>query len=207
MYSSLQYVTPPAVEPVTVEQVRKQLRVDYEDDATLMFMATVAREQVEGFLGRALITQTLKWTTASAPPVSGYPYVSPIAIIVPMWVSWPVFVRKPIELPRSPTQAIVSVGWNNWGDSDPLDPSEYQVDQTEPWRLRLPMSPTVGAGHLDIVFTAGYGATGAAVPASIRHAILMMTAMLYERRGDDGGELPEAAYRLLTPYRVFYFGG
>ncbi|MBV8613396.1 MAG: hypothetical protein JOY66_06435 [Acetobacteraceae bacterium] len=207
MYSSLQYVTPPAVEPVPVELVRQHLRVDYEDDALLTFYATTAREQVEAFLGRALITQTLRWTMASAPPPVGYPYISPIAVIVPLWVNWPVFIRRPIELPRSPTQSVASITWTNWGQPDTLDPSQYHIDQTEPWRIRLPFFNAVEGGSLQIVFTAGYGATGAAVPASIRHALLMVTAMLYERRGDDGGELPDAAYKLLAPFRVFTFAG
>lgn len=207
MYSSLQYVTPPANEPVDVALVRQHLRVDFEDDALLAFYAQAAREQVEMFLGRALITQTLKWVMADAPPPIGYPYVSPIAIIVPQWVTWPVFIRKPIEIPRSPVQQVNSVSWGPWGQVALINPSEYTIDQTEPTRIRLPMVATVGGGHVEVVFTAGYGDTGDAVPQGIKLGVLILTAFLYENRGDSGGEMPEAVHRLLWPYRLYTFAG
>jgi uncharacterized phiE125 gp8 family phage protein len=59
-----------------------------------------------------------------------------------------------------------------------------------------------------IDYTAGYDdADPEAVPTPIRHAILLLTAFLYEQRGDAAAELPDAAARLMDPYRLWSFAG
>lgn len=207
MYSSLEVVTPPAQEPVGVDLVRRHLRVDFEDDTLLTFYAQSAREWVEAFLGRALITTTYKWTVLDAPPPAGFPYISPIAIVLPMWVSWPVFVRRPMELPRQVVRSVASVAWGPFGSVTVRDPSTYMVDGTVPARLQLPGNAALGTGHVEVVFTAGYGDTPDTVPPGICLAILLLTAALYENRGDAGGDMPKAAEALLWPHRIITFGG
>lgn len=57
-----QVVTPPAVEPVTLTEVKSQTRVDFTtDDALLTSLITVARERVEGFLGYRLVATVLDY--------------------------------------------------------------------------------------------------------------------------------------------------
>lgn len=41
----------------------------------------------------------------------------------------------------------------------------------------------------------------------IRHAIMVLTAYLYEGRGDVNSDGPQAAWSLLGPYRLWQFGG
>ena len=66
--------------------------------------------------------------------------------------------------------------------------------------------------HQQIVFTAGYGTVSAAglapltLPQPIILAIMILTMWLYERRGDDGGERPDAFELLLKDYRIQFFG-
>jgi uncharacterized phiE125 gp8 family phage protein len=56
-----------------------------------------------------------------------------------------------------------------------------------------------------ITYTAGYGTDPSAIPASIKHAILLLTASLYERRGDEEMFIPTAFYRLLDQHRLKAF--
>jgi hypothetical protein len=59
--------------------------------------------------------------------------------------------------------------------------------------------------HQQIAFTAGY-ANPAAIPQPIIQSIMITTMWLYERRGDEVGERPEAAEWLLKDYRLQFFG-
>jgi uncharacterized phiE125 gp8 family phage protein len=65
----------------------------------------------------------------------------------------------------------------------------------------------VPAMAMQIDYLAGYGDTGDTVPAPIKHAILLLTAALYESRGDVNAPLPEAAWAIMTPYRLWQFAG
>lgn len=61
-------ITPPAVEPVTVEEVKLHTRVagDVEDYLIAMWIRS-ARELIEEYQRRAIITQTLEVTMDSFP--------------------------------------------------------------------------------------------------------------------------------------------
>ena len=55
--------SPPAVEPLTVDEVKTYLRIDHDDeDCLLASLITSARLQVEAALDLALITQSWSWT-------------------------------------------------------------------------------------------------------------------------------------------------
>jgi hypothetical protein len=41
----------------------------------------------------------------------------------------------------------------------------------------------------------------------IRHGILLLTAFLYEQRGDVDGTMPAFARNLMQPYRLWTFSG
>lgn len=59
----LDVITPPPVEPVTLTEVKLHLRVTSVDlDATISGYIKSAREYVESFLDRSIISQTLKIT-------------------------------------------------------------------------------------------------------------------------------------------------
>lgn len=210
MYSTVSVVTPPAVEPVTVQVLQQHARIDYDYDNTLLAMyLTGARQAVEQFLGRALITQTLRWVMAHQAPINQFPLVPFTAYIFPLWMPYSMLFQRPIELPRAPVQAVSSISVGEWGKADTvLSTDQYSLDlTTEPARVRLHAGvATLPSDHIAIDFVAGYGADGTSVPLPIQLAILMMATFLYEHRGDDGGEMPEAVKNLLWPYRLYSFG-
>lgn len=94
-----------------------------------------------------------------------------------------------------------------------LDPSAYVLDGDS---LPARLVPAVGAawpatqdGAINAVtvnYTAGFGATAAAVPAPIRHWLLLAVAEMYETRSASA-ERPvvrnEFVDHLLAPYRVW----
>ena len=87
--------TPPAIEPVTLEELKDHLRVDsVDEDALLTGLLAAAREWCEGFQNRAYITQTLQ-----------------------LWLDeWP--AGNAIVLPRPPLQSVASVKYYGTDDTE-----------------------------------------------------------------------------------------
>ncbi|MGD0110189.1 MAG: head-tail connector protein [Rhodopila sp.] len=214
LQTSLQVTAPPAAEPATIELVRQHCRIDSTvDDDLLASYLTAARIMAEGYLSRALITQTLLWT------------VRPSSMLRPeqsrLW--------QPLRMPRAPVQSIVSVSaLDDLGNTTTIAPAAFPVSSAyevsgyytdlalEPGSLAVGSStPMIGGlllhqtrmQYIQVSMIAGFGDTAAAVPLPIVQAILLTVAFLYEHRGDDGGDIPRAAEWLLDRYRVPFLGG
>jgi uncharacterized phiE125 gp8 family phage protein len=68
--------------------------------------------------------------------------------------------------------------------------------------------PRIPQQSMIIDYTSGYHDSDAeAVPMPIRHAILLLTAFLYEQRGDVAGDMPAFARNLMGPHRLWTFSG
>jgi uncharacterized phiE125 gp8 family phage protein len=209
MFASLRVKTPPADEPVDLDTVRRHCRVDSDyDDDLLMMYATTARELVEAWLNRACITQELIFTLTNSPPPTASPLVPQSLIVFPL--NWPPVIRKPIAIPRAPCQNVSEVLSGQVEDLQPADPSSYVLNLgVEPGQIMLkaPLVPMIPAYSMQMTYTAGYGDDGTAVPGPIRHCILMITAALYEGRGDIDNTLPATAWAIAAPYRLWQFAG
>ena len=213
MRTTLAVTTQPAGEPATVEMVKQHCRIDNNaDDDLLAGYLTTARIMAEGYLSRALLTQTLLWT------------VRPSSMLRPEEAR----LHGTLELPRAPVQSIASVTTLDiWGNATtipdaplPLTPPAtilgYVADLAlEPATLSIGRETVLSGGaalhaaqlrQVQISMVAGYGAA-ADGPAPIVQAIMMTTAFLYEHRGDAGGTLPNAAMWLLDRYRLQFLGG
>jgi uncharacterized phiE125 gp8 family phage protein len=209
MFASLRVVTPPAQEPVTLDMVKSHCRVDSDyDDAALTMYATSARIWAEEYLNRALITQELLYNITSSPPPTASPLVPQSLIVFPL--NWPPHIRKPIALPRSRVQSLVSFNYGEVGDMQPADPDDYILNlDVEPAQIMIasPLVPMIPAQSAALDYICGYGDDPEDVPMPIRHAILVLTAFLYENRGDVPGDMPNTAWNLLTPFRLWQFAG
>jgi uncharacterized phiE125 gp8 family phage protein len=180
----LELVTPPALEPVSLDEAKAHLKVDTsDDDALITRLIAASRARAEWHTGRAFVTQS--WI---------------------LWLDcWP--GCEPVGLPLPPLQSVTSVTSYAVDDSATvLDASRYQADiaggrvalkpgAALPANLRRLNAAAIG-------FTAGYGDAADDVPALLRQAVLDIVADLYTNRGDGDGELPLAALALLAPYRV-----
>jgi uncharacterized phiE125 gp8 family phage protein len=178
---SLQLITPPAVEPVALADVKAHLKIDTADeDALLATLITAARARAEWHTGRAFLTQSWR-LKLDAFPADGI-----------------------AEIPLPPLQSISEIAVTDVdGIRTVLDPSHYFVDTaSEPGRVVFDEPQRNLRRHdcLEIAFTAGYGT---AAPASVNEAILEIVADLHAHRGDEYGTVGLAGQALLAPYRIF----
>jgi hypothetical protein len=213
MYSSLRVVTPPATEPVSLVEMKAQLRITQDvDDALIGGMITAARWWAESYLGRALMLQTLLWTMSQDPPTGALPLLPMPLLVLPVIMTAPQVMNKPLELPRSPVQSIVSVTETDTdGTTHTLTAGDWIADLTlDPARLRLNwITVPRFLQHIQVTFTAGYVAPDQ-IPVPILLAIKLMVSWLYEHRGDvaeAAADPPKAMEYLLAPYRIAFFGG
>ena len=181
-YRSLKRTSAPAVEPITLAEAKAHCRVDTSaDDTLIQGYITTAREWVEDYIDRALVTQQLVMKLDTFP--------------------------GEIELPRPPmiasgtaTAVTITYVTGEAGGTATLSASEYRVDRdSTPGVIRTLYAGSWPSHLLDqnsvtVSWWAGYG-DAASVPQRVKSAILMCVHELYEKRGD--GQMPAAAMRLL----------
>lgn len=182
MYQRL--VTPPATEPVTLEEAKLHLRIDgTEEDSLISALITAARQKAEEYTKRAFITQTWEYAIDS---VSGKVY-----------------------LPRPPVQMINEVIL----DGEIVSTENYVLVGQDVFYTKIPLNAVKPDG-LVIRYASGYGSNATDVPQAIRQAILMLVAHMYEAREGEapqveyevqaraGADMPPMVASLLRPYRV-----
>jgi uncharacterized phiE125 gp8 family phage protein len=181
-YRSLKRTTAPAVEPVTLAEAKNHCRVDTNaDDALIQSYITTAREWVEDYIDRALVTQQLVMRLDAFP----------LEIELP---------RPPMIASGTATAVTITYVTGEAGGTATLSASEYRVDRdATPGVIRTLYGGSWPSHLLDqnsvtVSWWAGYG-DAASVPQRVKSAILMCVHELYEKRGD--GQMPAAAMRLL----------
>ena len=185
--------TAPAKEPVSIDDVKKHLRVDddyMDDDSLITSMIPEARQWVEEYLWRKLISQT--W----------YAYL-------PYWPS-----VDYLELPFGELQSVTTVKYTDTDAAQSTwDAAEYIVG-TDYLKGRI----TLGYGYtwpndtlypsnpIEVEFICGYGDNAPDVPGNIKRAIYIMISEMYENReasiyGQTYGRNP-LIENLLAMYRI-----
>lgn len=187
-YRGHSLVASPAVEPVTLSELKAQIKHPggTDEDASLSLYISAAREYFEELTGLALITQTWlltldRWPTEREPWWDG---VRDGAI-----GSLSAAGRSAqVLLPRYPLQSVSAIQVDDSAISvgDTFTVDVYQ----KPGRLVLKFGAMFPqhlqtANAIQITYIAGYGASAGAVPAALRLALLQMAAYLYTHRGDD----------------------
>lgn len=166
----LSVLTPPAVEPVSLEALKAELRASSGvDDALIAALGVAARQRVEAELGLALLTTQFRQVQDDYTPVTA---------------------AGALLLARGPLIAVQALAVADQGATfHPLDPSAYrpqagslpgEVGRTAVvWR-----QPTLASSGVRIDYTAGFGADPAAVPAPLIQAILALVAYAYDHRAE-----------------------
>ncbi len=209
--SGLTVVTAPADEPLGMTEVKDFLRLDDQvDDSFVRSFIIAAREWVENYTGRALITRTLKLSLDGVREAD-----------TALWEGTKVgpyqtFYKNYIEVPQPPLIAVSSIVY--YDDSDNQSTwasSNYYVDSVrEPGRIVLRDGGTFptdlrNANGIEVNYTAGYGTTPSSIPEALRVAMLQYIMHLYEHRGDDEGravEFPPLIRSLVQPYKIMRYG-
>ena len=182
----------PATEILTLEQCREHIRRDDTDDDSkikLLLSAVVARlDGVDGILGRALITQT--WQDEMD--------------------AFPVSDRLPLSL--CPVQSVISIQYYDIdGNLQTMAASDYAAhNRTNFAHIKLAENASWPETDdrddaVKVTYVAGYGDAADDVPATIRHAALLLLGEWYELREEVVTEtiatrLPDGVMTLLRPY-------
>lgn len=197
---AVRVITPPSVEPITLDEAKAYLRVDgTEEDALICSLISAARQHAEQWLRRALITQELRATLDVPRTVTG-PLSGPVGR-----------VNTALEIPRPPLQTVTAVEVETSpGTWTPLAPTDYVVDPDEEPATIMLAGGGWGGRRVRVTYTAGYGPDGTAVPAPIRQGMLLLIGDWYEHReqtivgvGRVVLELPSGVQKLWASYRIW----
>lgn len=211
-------ITPPAVEPVTVDELKEFMRIDSGDtsqDDLITSLGIAARQWCEVYTQRRFITQTMRLLMDYFPgyidlKLSGQKVSSPFvsgsnAVLVG--------IRYAIVLPYPPVQSISVFQYQDAnGDVTQMTAgTNYIADfSSQPARLTPPfgqMWPVarVVVNAVQVDYVSGYGADGSEVPEGIKTAIKLLATSWFEQRIPDQNNIPMAVKAVLGPFRDMRF--
>lgn len=219
-FLSLNLVTGPAAEPVTLALAKQHLRVDFTDDDTYIpGLITAAREWCEAYMHRKIFNQTWQRTLDYFPIWVGGTTVAPCSFQDWMFFSG-YWAKVMIQLPGK-IEAINSITYTlpNGGGEQTLATSDYVADLTSiPARIvpqqgmTWPVQTLYVPGSVQIEYVAGSYGDGVEAnncPQSIVQAILMLVAHWYNHREAVSEasykNVPLAVTALLNAHRVESF--
>lgn len=194
-HNSLEIVDAPLITPITLAEVKEQLRVEATDDDTMLTRlidVAVAYTDVRGALGQAMITQKWGQWIDSTPPQS-------------------------VSLILGPVQGVTSVKYYDTdGNLQTDDINNYEVFGTQ---FATKISPKSGFSWpvaqdrqdaIKIEYEIGYGDAATDVPQTIRHALMLMVGHWYDNREqtqmDDLSDIPFGFMELLNMHRNCWYG-
>jgi uncharacterized phiE125 gp8 family phage protein len=176
----LQLAAPSLEEPVTLWEAKLHLRVDFDEDDTLIAsLITAARQAAETLTGRQFVTARWKMVLDSFP--------GPSLMGVPAGQSFSL-PGHAVLLPKCPVQSVIAINYLDMGGAlQTMPASSYTVDAAcEPARITPvfgqiwpPTLPQIGS--VGVIFDAGYGAASD-VPAGIKSWIKLRVGSLYSHR-------------------------
>jgi uncharacterized phiE125 gp8 family phage protein len=195
---SYQITVQPQTEPITRDEAKTHLRVDFSDDDTYIdTLITSARKYCEQYTNRVFITQTWRQNEDN----------------------W----SNPIKLKVNPIVSLTSLKYYDTNETQQTLtdlPANFQKDfLSDCGKIYEGLTnafPSLGCtiNPIEIITVCGYGAASD-VPEDIKHAIKIMVSYLYENREmvnvpiasmGTSTPLPETVKHLLNPYRISNFG-
>lgn len=201
-------VEPPAVTPVSLEEIRQFLRLDavgsppeHPDDAMLLEMLQAATEKVQAATNRALVQQTIR-------------------LVLPSFdagVDQRGRTISGIELKRPPFVEMVSVSYlDAAGAEQTLDASAYTVAQNSVVPRLYPVGsfPSVATNRPDAVaieYVVGHQPVDSSdltgnIPAGLKAAVKFEVQMMYdELTPEKRKQLEDAVARQVGHHRVYSF--
>lgn len=186
---SLRQITPPAALAVSLAAAKESLRImpgDTDLDVTITLALKAITLEAEHQIGRSLINQ--QWRLI----VDGF--------------------HAPLRLDFPPVVSVDSITY--YDDDNALQtvaPSLYYADtQSEPGHVALVNgeswpSTFTRYNAVTVDYTAGYGATEAAIPDNIKHYILVRLQEQFDATGREFRDTPQSRYaeRLLDVSRTY----
>lgn len=194
-HDALELIDAPATTPITLAEVKAQLRVEHTDDDTLLtrlIAVAVAYTDVTGALGHAMISQKWGQWVDSTPPQS-------------------------VKLILGPVIQVNAVKYYDTdGDLQTDTLSNYQVTGTS---FASYVEPAEGfdwpvtqerADAIRIEYTIGYGEATTDIPDTLRHALMLLVGHWYDNREntamDDLSNIPYGFDMLVDMHRRCWYG-
>jgi len=192
----LELVTAPTALPVSLAEVKAQLRIEHDDENTYLnrlIDVGIGMVDAKGILGQGLITQTWAQWMANSPP-------------------------REVALQLGPVQSVTAVKYYDAnGDLQTDTLANYDVFGLSYNKTVKPKTgynwPTaqVRQDAIKIEYVIGYGDAPTDVPDTIRHAMLMLIAYWYENRENElvgvaSKTLPYGFEDLLNLHRERFYG-
>ncbi|MEE1611225.1 head-tail connector protein [Microvirga sp. CF3016] len=180
------FISGPAVEPITLAEMKAYLRVDDDDgtqDDLIAGLVKAARLMIEAASRRILIEQ--RWR-----------------VVLDRWPA-----GGTILLPLSPLIAVDGITVTDAaGNATEVPASAFESDVlSDPPRIVVVGAPEPGRPRngISIALRAGHGTAPEVVPAPLKLAIRILVAHWFENRGDVIGEqiLPPEALALVAPFQ------
>jgi uncharacterized phiE125 gp8 family phage protein len=168
-------LVPPAVEPLTLAEVKLYLRLSgTAEDALLLQMVTSVRMAAENYLRRSLMQQ--QWR-----------------------LLYDDYLPYEVPLPYGPATSIVRVRrLNRDATADILTDDLYQLNASG---NRLLTEALLQGWRMEVVYEAG-STNAADIPAPLKQGMLRHLSQLYEQRLPVAGkEIPAEVVGLYHPYR------
>lgn len=194
-FDALQLLEAPATTPVTLAEVKEQLRIEHTDDDALLarlINVAVAYTDAQGVLGQAMISQKWGQWVHSVPPQSVRLSLGPVIQVdaVKYYDADGVLQTDTLS-----NYQITGVGFAT--QIGPKEGFNWPVTQDR-------------ADAIRIDFTAGYGTTTADIPETLRHAMLMLIGHWYDNREntmmDELSDIPYGFDALLNMQRRSWYG-
>lgn len=194
---TLVLVTPPSIEPLTVDEAKDWARITEDaEDGIVGRLVMAARANVEQLTGLALLTQTWDYFLDAFP--------------------------CQIDLPRPPLQTVTYIKYlDTDGALQTLATDQYTIDlKRHPARI-VPAYGVSWPGTreepnaVQVRYVAGYGPAVADIDAKapeLRQALAVLVATLYEQRemateattGQQLTNVPEAFWQLVNQHRIWW---
>jgi len=194
-HHSLEIVDAPLIAPITLTEVKAQLRVEHDDDDTILTRlidVAVAYTDVRGALGQAMITQKwAQWINANPP--------------------------QNVSLILGPVQDVTAI---KYYDTDGVlqtdDINNYQVFGTDFATVISPKDSFTWpvsqqrSDAIKIEYEIGYGDEITSVPQTIRHALMLLIGHWYDNREQTGvdelSNIPFGYEEMLNLHRNCWYG-
>ena len=194
-HDALELLEAPAVTPVSLAEVRRQLRIEHEDDDLLLVRlinVATAYTDVMGALGHAMISQ--KWG---------------------QWVTNT--PEQSVKLTLGPVISVDAVKYYDTDGNLQTDTlSNYEIYGTQ---FAKTIGPKEGfnwpvaedrSDAIRIEYTIGYGTSASDVPDTLRHAMMMLIGHWYENREttmmDELSNIPYGFDALMDMHRRCWYG-
>jgi len=192
---ALELVTAPAATPITLAEVKEQLRIEHSDDDALitrLIAVAVAYTDAQAALGHAMITQ--KWA---------------------QWLG--ANPAQSVELALGPVQSVTAVKYYDTANTLQTDTlSNYEIVGTE---FAKSVGPKAGFNWpttydrpdaIRIEYEVGYGDAASDVPQTIRHALMLLVGHWYDNREQSGmdelSNIPFGFDALIGMHRRVWYG-